>query len=439
MKYRLVSHNFSGLPLHIVFNITQYKLRSCDSRVIGENNKITGELTIMTIAAKIEQTISKSSWIRKMFEEGTRLKAEHGAENVFDFSLGNPNLPPPEEFQSALETVAMQREKWAHGYMANSGFVFVRQSIAENIRKEQPTDIAADDIIMTCGAAGGLNVVLKALLNPGEEVLVSRPFFVEYTFYVDNHGGVLKTVPSKPDFTLDLDAIEEAISPRTRVMLINSPNNPTGQIYSEASLMALGELLKKKSAQYGAVIYLLSDEPYRKIVFDGVTVPSVFPCYDQSVVATSHSKDLSLPGERIGYLAINPKAQYRDKLRQAMALTNRILGFVNAPAMMQRVLPLIHGASVDIGAYRRKRDIICNGLASAGYSFTTPPGAFYLFPRSPIEDDVKFVQALQEELVLAVPGSGFGAPGHFRLAFCVEDETIIKSMPAFKRVMERFS
>jgi len=393
----------------------------------------------MTIAAKIEQTISKSSWIRKMFEEGTRLKAEHGSENVFDFSIGNPNLPPPEEFQSALEAVAMQREKWAHGYMANSGFPFVREYIAENIRKEQATDIAADDIVMTCGAAGGLNVVLKALLNPGEEVLVSSPFFVEYTFYADNHGGVLKTVPSQQDFTLDLDAIEKKINPKTRVMLINSPNNPTGQIYSEASIRSLGELLRKKSYEYGAIIYLVSDEPYRKIVFDDVAVPSVFPCYDQTIVATSHSKDLSLPGERIGYLAINPKAQYRDKLRQAMALTNRILGFVNAPAMMQRVLPLLHGASVDIDAYRRKRDIFCKGLASAGYCFTTPPGAFYLFPRSPIEDDVKFVQALQEELILAVPGSGFGGAGHFRLAFCVEDQSIVKSIPAFKRVMERFS
>lgn len=407
----------------------------------------------MTVASKIEQTLSKSSWIRKMFEEGTRLKAEHGSENVFDFSIGNPNLPPPDEFQSALETVAAQKEQWAHGYMANSGFPFVRESVAQKIRdelingcsadqkelvKEIADNITGDDIIMTCGAAGGLNVVFKALLNPGEEVLVSRPFFVEYSFYADNHGGVLKTVPSKADFTLDLNEIEKAINPKTRVMLINSPNNPTGQIYSKESLESLGQLLEKKSAEYGAAIYLVSDEPYRKIVFDDSHVPSVFLCYAQSIVATSHSKDLSLPGERIGYLAINPKAEYREKLGQAMALTNRILGFVNAPAIMQRVLPLIKDASVDIDAYRRKRDIFCEGLAESGYKFTTPPGAFYLFVRSPIEDDVKFVQALQEELILAVPGSGFGGPGHFRLAFCVEDETIIKSIPAFKRVMDRF-
>ena len=401
----------------------------------------------MTIAAKIEQTISKSSWIRKMFEEGTRLKAQYGSENVFDFSIGNPNLPPPEAFQNALETVASQKDKSLHGYMANSGFLFVREFVAEKIKAESAKestaeqiikDINADDIVMTCGAAGGLNVIFKALLNQGEEVLVSRPFFVEYTFYADNHGGVLKTVPSNQDFTLNIDEIEKAITPKTRVMLINSPNNPTGQIYSEESLKALGKILEKKSDEYGAIIYLVSDEPYRKIVFDNVNVPSIFPYYDQSIVATSHSKDLSLPGERIGYLAINPNAKYRDKLRQAMALTNRILGFVNAPAIMQRVLPFLKDASVDIDAYRRKRDIFCEGLASAGYSFTTPPGAFYLFPRSPIEDDVKFVQALQEELILAVPGSGFGGPGHFRLAFCVEDETIKKSMPAFKRVIEKF-
>lgn len=393
----------------------------------------------MTIAAKIEQSLSRSSWIRKMFEQGSRLKAEHGSKNVFDFSIGNPNLPPPKEFQNALEIVAAQKESWVHAYMPNTGFPFVRESIAENIRKEQAAEVTADDIVISCGAAGGLNVLLKALLNPGEEVLVSRPFFVEYTFYAENHGGVLKTVPTQKDFTLDIDAVEAAITEKTRVMIINSPNNPTGQIYSAESLRELGQLLEKKSREYGAVIYLVSDEPYRKIVFDNVVVPPVFECYKESIVATSHSKDLSLPGERIGYLAINPKAQYREQLRAGMALTNRILGFVNAPAMMQRVLPMLHGASVDINAYRRKRDIFCDGLADAGYQFTAPPGAFYIFPKSPIEDDVEFVQALLKELILAVPGSGFGGPGYFRLAFCVEDESIKRSLPGFKRVMERFS
>ena len=391
----------------------------------------------MTIAVTIDQILSKSSWIRKMFEEGGRLKAQHGAENVFDFSLGNPNLSPPEAFQKALETVAAQTDPWVHGYMSNTGYPFVREAIAKTMGEETGAAVTADDIVITCGAAGGLNVILKALLDPGQEVLVPRPFFVEYTFYVNNHGGELKTVPTRSDFTLDLDAVEQGITEKTKIVLINSPNNPTGQIYSRESLNALGALLGKKSREIGHTIYLVSDEPYRKIVFDGTEVPAIFSCYADSIVATSHSKDLSLPGERIGYLAVNPGAEHRAKLIAAMALTNRILGFVNAPALMQRILPLIQGARVDVSAYKRKRDLFCDGLSKAGYTFTTPPGAFYLFPETPIEDDVKFVKMLQEELFLAVPGSGFGGPGHFRLAFCVEDDTIIRSMPGFKRVMDR--
>ncbi len=392
----------------------------------------------MTISEKIDNTLSKASWIRKMFEEGARLKAIHGNDNVFDFSIGNPNLPPPKEFQEALEKVAAQDEPGIHGYMPNTGYPFVRNAIAENIKNEQAADLTGNDIVITCGAAGALNVIFKAILNSGEEVLVTAPFFVEYTFYADNHGGVLKTVAANKDFTLNLEAIEQAISNKTRIMLINSPNNPTGQIYSEQSLKKLGDILDKKSREYGSVIYLVSDEPYRKIVFDDTEVPPVLACYKNSIIATSHSKDLSLPGERIGYIAVNPEAVYREKLLEAMALTNRILGFVSAPALMQRVLPFIQGASVDIGAYKRKRDLLCDILNSAGINFVTPPGAFYLFPESPLKDDVKFVKELQEELILAVPGTGFGCPGYFRLAFCVEDETIKRSMPAFKRVMDKF-
>jgi aspartate aminotransferase len=391
----------------------------------------------MTIAAKIEETLSKSSWIRKMFEEGGRLKAEHGADNVFDFSIGNPNLEPPQAFQDALEKVACQKGENIHGYMPNPGYPSVRQAIADSVGNEQGAVLSADDIVITCGAAGGLNIILKALLNPGDEVLVPRPFFVEYTFYADNHGGVLKTVEANADFTLNLAAIGEAITPKTKVFIVNSPNNPTGQIYSKESLATLGELLEKKGAEFGTTIYLVSDEPYRKIVFDNTVIPPVFPAYKNTIVATSHSKDLSLPGERIGYLIVNPACPFRDKLLPALALTNRILGFVNAPALMQRVLPLIQGVSVDIDAYRRKRDLLCDILNDAGYSFTIPPGAFYIFPKSPIEDDVKFVAMLQEELILAVPGTGFGGPGYFRLAFCVDDGTIERSRAAFKRAMDR--
>ncbi|MBF0201425.1 MAG: pyridoxal phosphate-dependent aminotransferase [Desulfamplus sp.] len=392
----------------------------------------------MTIAVDIDKSIEKSSWIRKMFEQGALLKARHGADAVFDFSLGNPNLPPPESFQNALETVALQKDSRAHGYMPNTGFPFVREAIAQTLKREQGVDVTADDIVVTCGAAGGLNVVLKSLLNPGEEVLVPRPFFVEYAFYAQNHGGVLKSVQTCRNFDLDIDALESAITPATRVVLINSPNNPTGRIYTASLLGSLGEILGRKSREYGSVIYLVSDEPYRKIVFDGADVPPVFEFYPNSIVVTSHSKDISLPGERIGYIALNPGAEYLDKLRQATALCNRILGFVNAPALMQRILPMIQGATVDVEAYQRKRDILCDALGAAGYSFTKPSGAFYLFPESPIEDDVKFVQALQEELILTVPGSGFGGPGHFRIAFCVDDETISRAIPGFERALKRF-
>jgi len=389
----------------------------------------------MTIATMIEESIKKSSWIRKMFEAGAKLRAEHGADKVFDFSIGNPNLKPPKEFQAALEKVASDDTAGIHGYMPNTGYPDVRAAIAKTVKKEQGAVVTADDIIITCGAAGGLNVIFKAIINPGEEILVTRPFFVEYTFYAQNHGGELKTVPGKEDFSLDLDAMEAGISEKTRIVLVNSPNNPTGKIYSREELIALGKLLEKKSKEYGKVIYLVSDEPYRKIVFEDIEVPPVFACYANSIVATSHSKDLSLPGERIGYITIGPDTEYREKLRAAMALTNRILGFVNAPGIMQRVLPYIQDASVDINAYKRKRDLLCQGLSETSLEFIVPPGTFYLFPKSPIKDDVKFVKMLQEELILAVPGSGFGAPGYFRLSFCVADETIKNSIPAFKRVM----
>jgi aspartate aminotransferase len=391
----------------------------------------------MTIAAKIEASIEKSSWIRKMFEAGAKLRAEHGDDKVFDFSIGNPNLKPPVEFQAALEEVAADDTAGVHGYMPNTGYPDVRAAIAKTVKKEQGADATGDDIIITCGAAGGLNVIIKAILNPGEEILVTRPFFVEYTFYAQNHGGELKTVPSKEDFSLDLDAMEESISEKTRIVLVNSPNNPTGKIYTREELNALGALLEKKSKEYGKVIYLVSDEPYRKIVFEDIEIPPVFSCYKNSIVATSHSKDLSLPGERIGYITIGPDTEYKEKLRAAMALTNRILGFVNAPGIMQRVLPHIQDASVDINAYKRKRDLLCKGLSETALEFIVPPGTFYLFPKSPIEDDVKFVKMLQEELILAVPGSGFGAPGYFRLSFCVADDTIKNSIPAFKRVMDK--
>ncbi len=392
----------------------------------------------MTISKKIASMITKSSWIRKMFEEGARLRAEHGADNVFDFSLGNPNLKPPEEFRKALIEVANASGGRDHAYMPNTGYPYVRKSVADYLSAEQEAQISENEIIMTCGAAGGLNIILKAILDSGDEVITPAPYFVEYNFYTDNHGGVLKTVSTNPDFSLNIEAISSAITEKTKAVLINSPNNPTGQVYSKESINELGALLKNRSNSLGRTIYMISDEPYRKIVYDGLKVPSIFSCYNESIIATSYSKDISIPGERIGFVAVNPKASFKEDILGGMALANRILGFVNAPALMQRVVASVQGMSVDVSEYARKRDLLCDGLADSGYEFLRPPGAFYLFPKTPVPDDVEFVKTLQEELILVVPGSGFGGPGHFRIAFCVDDKTIINSMPGFKKAMDRY-
>jgi aspartate aminotransferase len=392
----------------------------------------------MTISKKIESFITKASWIRRMFEEGARLKAIHGPDNVFDFSLGNPNIDPPPAFKQTLKKIAENAQAGLHAYMPNPGYPFARKAVAAFISGEQQAAVTENDIIMTCGAAGGLNVILKTILDPGDAVLVPAPYFVEYGFYVDNHGGTLKTVAVNPDFTLNIDAIDQALTPDVKAVLINSPNNPTGQVYSAESLAKLGALLTSKSRQFSRTLYLVSDEPYRKIIYDGVRVPAIFAAYPDSIITTSYSKDLSIPGERIGFIAVNPAAAHRNSLISGLSLANRILGFVNAPAMMQRVIAAVQGTAVDVGHYARKRELLCTGLQKLGYEFVKPAGAFYLFPKSPIPDDVEFVRALQDELILAVPGSGFGGPGHFRLAFCVDDAVITNAMPAFGRTIRRF-
>ena len=392
----------------------------------------------MTISKKVENIIAGSSFIRKMFEEGARLKKEYGAENVCDFSLGNPNVPPPEKFNEILRETVSACGLDDHCYMPNTGYPLVCGSVAEYLAKEQQAPVTEKEIIMTCGASGALNVALKSILDPGDEVLTPIPCFVEYKFYADNHGGVLKTVQTTPDFELDLEAIADAITPKTKAFLINSPNNPTGQVYSEASLKALGDILEIKSREFNRTIYLISDEPYRKIVYDGLEVPSIFSSYRESIIGTSYSKDISIPGERIGFVAVNPAATYKTDLLAAMAVANRILGYVNAPALMQRVVACMQGMSVDISEYARKRKMLCEGLAEFGYEFLKPPGTFYLFPRSPIADDVEFTNVLKEERILVVPGSGFNGPGHFRIAFCVDDSTITNAMPGFERAIAKF-
>jgi aspartate aminotransferase len=391
----------------------------------------------MTISKKIENIIAGSSFIRRMFEEGARLKAEYGAENVYDFSLGNPNVPPPEKFNEILRETIDTCGLDGHCYMPNTGYPMVCGSVAEYLAREQQAPVTDKEVIMTCGASGALNVALKAVLDPGDEVLTPVPCFVEYKFYADNHGGVLKTVATKPDFDLDPDAVAAAITAKTKVFLINSPNNPTGQVYSEESLKSVGEILEQKGQAFNRTIYLVSDEPYRKIVYDGIEVPSIFKAYKNSIIGTSYSKDISIPGERIGFLAVNPAATYRQDLLAAMTVANRILGYVNAPALMQRVVACMQGMSVDIAEYARKRVLLCEGLAGFGYEFIKPAGTFYLFPRSPIPDDVEFVNALKEERILVVPGSGFNGPGYFRIAFCVDDNTIKNSMPGFERAIRK--
>jgi aspartate aminotransferase len=378
---------------------------------------------------------SRASWIRKMFEEGARMKDQFGAEHVFDFSLGNPDLPPPPQYLEAMTAVLAEEKPGVHGYMPNPGYPAVRAAVAGQISKEQGVAIDATEMLMTCGAAGGLNVVMKALLNPGDEVIILAPYFVEYNFYIDNHGGVAKIVNTGADFSLDLAAIEAALSPKTKALIYNSPNNPTGQIYSREELDGLGELLDMAGKKFGTVIYLVADEPYRKIVYDGIEVPTVFQATNNAILVSSYSKDLSLPGERIGYIVVHPEITDKMLLLGAMALANRILGFVNAPALMQRVVARLQGVTVDNTIYARRRELFCKVLREAGYEFVPPKGAFYLFPKSPIEDDARFVALLQEQKILGVPGRGFGMPGYFRLAFCVEDAVIERSAGAFKRAM----
>ena len=391
----------------------------------------------MAISAKIRDHMERASWIRKMFEQGLELKAKIGAEKVFDFSLGNPNLEPPEKVRKAILEVIGDERPGKHAYMPNAGLKETREAVAGFLAKEHGVPITWEQVIMTCGAGGALNVALKTILDHGDEVIVLAPYFVEYFFYIDNHNGIGKLAKTNEDFTLNLEEIEAAITTKTKAIILNSPNNPSGRIYDENSLRNLGKLFETIKQKNNQTIYLLSDEPYSKIVYDGARVPSIFQAYADSIMATSYSKDLSLPGERIGYLAVNPRMENWKQAIDGLTFCNRILGFVNAPALMQRILPQLQGVTVNVSEYKGKRDHLCRGLAEAGYSFVKPEGAFYLFPRSPIADDVKFVNILLEENILAVPGKGFGTPGHFRLAYCVADRVIEGSLEGFRRAIQK--
>jgi aspartate aminotransferase len=392
----------------------------------------------MTVSEKIKAMIEKASWVRRMFEEGAIRKNKFGAENVFDFSLGNPNLEPPEKFRQILIQMASDGAAGIHGYMPNAGFAETRQAVADYLSRLNKLSFTANEIVMTAGAAGALNVVLKTILNPGDEVIIPAPFFMEYAYYVENHGGVPNIVDTNPDFSINLDKIEESIGAGTKAVLVNNPHNPTGRVYTQEELARLGRLLRRYSERCGEPIYLISDEPYSKIIYNGLSCPSIFDAYQESFLVTSFSKDLSIPGERIGYIAVHPLMGDKGIIIEGLILCNRVIGFVNAPALMQRVIPSLLEVSVDASIYQRKRDILCKGLEEAGYRFFVPGGAFYLFPESPIPNDVEFVRALQEENILTVPGTGFGGPGHFRIAYCVDDRTIERALPGFDRVMKKY-
>jgi aspartate aminotransferase len=391
----------------------------------------------MAISKKVQNFMENASWIRKMFEQGAILKKQYGDDKVYDFSLGNPNVEPPEKFFDQLKDAIQNRAPLQHGYMSNAGYMETRQAVAEYMSEEHGIEMFADHIIMTCGAGGALNVVLKTILDQGDEVIVPVPYFVEYNFYIDNAGGISKLVKTTDDFNLDVAAIEAAVTDRTKAVLINSPNNPTGRVYDAATISALGEMLDRACAKQSREIYLISDEPYSKIIYDGVKVPSILQAYRHSLIVTSYSKDLSLPGERLGFIAVNPGLAPLDKMMGGLIFCNRTLGFVNAPATMQRIVRHLQGLSVDITFYRRKRDRLCELLGGMGYLFHKPEGAFYLFPKAPV-DDVQFVMELQQERILVVPGSGFGCPGYFRIAYCVDDRMIEGAAEGFARVAKKY-
>ena len=396
----------------------------------------------MPIATAVQNALASSSMIRKMFEEGIQLKKQHGADNVFDFSLGNPDVEPPAAFHDVFVKLAEEDEKGCHGYMPNAGFPHVREALAKKVGREQNVNIDGSSIVMASGAAGGLNTVFKTVCNPGDEVIVSRPYFMEYRAYTANNQAKLVEVDTLSNFDLDLKAIGAALSEKTAAVLINSPNNPTGKVYPASALADLASLLEEHGKKTGRTPYLVSDEPYREIAYD-TEVPPFLSCYRESIVVSSYSKNLSLPGERIGYIAVNPAVSGREELVNSLIYCARVLGFVNAPALMQRIVALLTEARVDVSIYKRRRNAFMKVLDAAAIEYAVPQGAFYLFCRVPESktgrreaDDKAFVEHLKKHLILGVSGSGFGKPGWLRFAYCVDEKIISASEGAFKNAMK---
>jgi len=392
------------------------------------------------ISEKMKDLVKNSSVIRAMFEEGKKMAALYGAENVYDFSLGNPSVEPPKAIKEALLDILNEEEpNLVHGYMNNSGYEDVRDKIARSINKKFNTNFSYKNIIMTVGAAGGLNVILKTLINPGDEVIVFAPFFGEYRNYVSNFDGRLVVVsPNTATFQPNLAEFESKITDRTKAVIINSPNNPTGVIYSEETIMTISDILNKKEKEFGRSIYLISDEPYRELVYDGAEVVYITKYYHNAIVGYSFSKSLSLPGERIGYLVIPDELDDFDDVVEAANVANRILGFVNAPSLIQRAIARCIDEKVDIEIYNRNRELLYNSLLSYGYECVKPQGAFYLFIKALEEDDKAFAAAAKKHNILIVPGSSFGCPGYCRIAYCVDYSMIERSLPSFKKLADEY-
>ena len=388
----------------------------------------------MAVAANIKRYMADSSWIRRMFELGIAMKRERGEENVFDLSLGNPVMEPPEEFFVELRRLLDDPAPGAHRYMPNAGYVETRAAVAGALAEETGLAYGPEHVLMTVGAGGGINTVLHALCEAGDQVVIFTPFFAEYHFYAANHGAETVSIGCDTEFTPDLAELESKITPRTKVVMINSPNNPSGAVYGQGFIERLADVLRRKSEELRTEIYLLSDEPYRKIIFDDLVYSFPQAVYERTITVTSHSKDLALPGERIGYVAVHPGCPEGSDLMDAFVFCNRVLGFVNAPALMQRAVRALQHVTVDVSDYQRKRDFLYAALTKAGYRVFKPRGAFYMFPESPTSDEMQVVEALQQHGVLVVPGRGFGLPGYFRISFCVEQRVLEGAVAGFQAV-----